>query len=534
VCEGWLIQSRINMPKSKSRATSSQAQVQGEVVSGHIELNGQGSIPSHKSVKPGKFVNYVPGSYKKALMRSMAQRSSSNSGEESSKTTASKQKKSPKPRLDLETPPPATNDSAGKEVADNAGSNTPLPASGERALGEVPSGSSSVVSSVANSPTPPSKPEVEAAVLAEAVLRLADLVVPRDGDAKARVKAELKIRRQLAAAVHEKVQASRQEQDGPPQDLPAGVELVAPGSIPNSAQDLKRAKEMLAGVSSSEERVRAWRAECTMAASHLVRLLGISEKRATDLYCSSGAVDGRGARSVITAIRSYLKEQASPDRDAAIANLRKCTGSAMVETEEFLAQHHRVRVDGFGFRHLPWTGEIFALASETLTPEGTVHRTWALVGLWGVVQDERGLVLNDWTFAPEARFVIHRPVNEEDNWEYAALFGDLALPRLTVHERRLEVQRQFEAAARRVDNQTPEPSSEETCHACAVGTHCDRRCWSSTGFVAGASCGHRTKLCKPLPLDRCQETPLRQPGNRTGFLIWMKPESSSALWTENC
>jgi hypothetical protein len=125
------------MPKSKSKSKSSQAQVQGEVVSGHIELNGQGSIPSHKSVKPGKFVNYIPGSYKKALMRSMAQRSSSNSGEESSKTIATKQKKSPKPRLDLETPPPAANDSAGKEVADNASSNAPLPASGGPGTGQV-------------------------------------------------------------------------------------------------------------------------------------------------------------------------------------------------------------------------------------------------------------------------------------------------------------------------------------------------------------------------------------------------------------
>jgi hypothetical protein len=153
------------MPKSKSKAKTSQEKMQGEVVLGHIELNGQGSVPSHKSVKPGKFVNYVPGSYKKALMRSMAQRSSSNSGEESSKTTATKQKKSPKQRLDLETPPPAIRDSAGEGVADNAGSNAHLPASGEpgtgQGLGEVPSGSSSEVSSVANSPTPPSKPEVE-------------------------------------------------------------------------------------------------------------------------------------------------------------------------------------------------------------------------------------------------------------------------------------------------------------------------------------------------------------------------------------
>jgi hypothetical protein len=49
------------MPKSKSKSKSEQAQVQGEVVTGHIELNGQGSKPSHKSVvKPGKFVNYGP------------------------------------------------------------------------------------------------------------------------------------------------------------------------------------------------------------------------------------------------------------------------------------------------------------------------------------------------------------------------------------------------------------------------------------------------------------------------------------------
>ncbi len=79
------------MPKSKSKTESQQAQVQGEVVTGHIELNGQGSKPSHKSVvKPGKFVNYVPGSYKKALLRSMAQQSVSTSGGKSSKSTVPK------------------------------------------------------------------------------------------------------------------------------------------------------------------------------------------------------------------------------------------------------------------------------------------------------------------------------------------------------------------------------------------------------------------------------------------------------------
>ena len=131
----------------------------------------------------------------------------------------------------------------------------------------------------------------------------------------------------------------------------------------------------------------------------------------------------------------------------------------MAETDEFLVQHPRVRVDGFGFRHSPWTGEVFALASETCATDGTVARTWTLVGIWGVTEDERGLVLTDWTVLPEARFVVHRLVNAEDHWEYAALFGDPALPRFTVPERRREVQRQFDEAARNVDNQTPAPAS---------------------------------------------------------------------------
>jgi hypothetical protein len=160
-------------------------------------------------------------------------------------------------------------------------------------------------------------------------------------------------------------------------------------------------------------------------------------------------------RSVITAIRSYLAEQAGPDHDVAISNLRKCQGLAVAETAEFLAQHPRVRVDGFGFRQSPWTGEMFALASETSAADGTVARTWAPVGLWAQSEDERGLLLTDWTVVPEARFAVHRPGNDEDNWEYAALFGDPVLPRLTVHERRREVQQQFDRAARLVDNRTP-------------------------------------------------------------------------------
>ena len=93
------------MPKSKSKSKSEQAQVQGEVVTGHIELNGQGSKPSHKSVRPGKFINYVPGSYKKALLRSMAQESVATSGN-SSKNTAPKVKKTPKERSNSVVSPP--------------------------------------------------------------------------------------------------------------------------------------------------------------------------------------------------------------------------------------------------------------------------------------------------------------------------------------------------------------------------------------------------------------------------------------------
>jgi hypothetical protein len=447
------------MAKTKSK----QAQVQGEVVTGHIELNGQGSKPSHKSVvKPGKFVNYVPGSYKKALLRSMAQQAASTSGGKSSKSTAPKVKKSPKSRSGSVSLPPKVDQPAEDRGDGDTGPPALSPASdgtcADQMSDDANSSRSSKTSSVANSPASPSKPEVEADTLSETVLRLADLVVPRDGDAKARKKAEAQIRRQLATVFREKALDPDKEEDGAPPVLPAGIELVDSGSTPNSAQDIKRSNEMLSRTA-SDERARAWRAECTMAASHLVWLLGISEKRATDLYCSSSAVDGRGARSVITAIRSYLAEQAVPDRDAAIAYLKKCAVSEMAETDEFLAQHPRVRVDGFGFRHSPWTGEMFALASETLTADGTVNRTWKLVGLWGVVQDERGLVLTDWTIIPEGRFVVHHLVNAEDRWEYAALFGDPALPRLTVAERRLEVQRQFEAAARTVDNQTPVPPS---------------------------------------------------------------------------
>ncbi len=49
--------------ESKSKS-SRQAQVQGEVVSGHIELNGQGSQPRHKSGKPGRAEDVIPDSAK--------------------------------------------------------------------------------------------------------------------------------------------------------------------------------------------------------------------------------------------------------------------------------------------------------------------------------------------------------------------------------------------------------------------------------------------------------------------------------------
>ena len=57
-----------------------QAEVQGEVVHGHIELNGQGNGPSHKSVKPVRAEDVIPGSYKKALLKDMAQRFKSPEG----------------------------------------------------------------------------------------------------------------------------------------------------------------------------------------------------------------------------------------------------------------------------------------------------------------------------------------------------------------------------------------------------------------------------------------------------------------------
>ena len=399
-------------------------------------------------------------------MRSMAHRSISKSGDTSSNTPTSKIKKSPKSRSGSVAPLPKGDESAGEVGDGDAEVNVPDPTSVKGGAGQSPGGGQSHpppgMSSTAASSQAPSKPEVEAEALSETVLRLADLVVPRDGDARERAKAELRIRRQLAKVVREKVRDAvreevrefAEEEEGPPPPLPAGVELLSPGSTPGSAQTIKLAKEILSG-GSPDERTRAWRAECTTATSHLMRLLGIPEKQATDLYCSCSAVNGRGARSVITAIRSYLAEQTVPDRDAIIANLQKFRGPAVAETEEFLAQHPRVRVDGFGFHHSPWTGEVFALASETLAADGTVSRTWTFVGLWGVTEDERGLVLTDWTVVPEARFVVHRLTTAEDGWEYAALFGDPTLPRFTVPEMRLEVQRRFEAAARHVDNQTP-------------------------------------------------------------------------------
>ena len=458
-----------------------QAQVQGEVAQGHIELNGQGPVPSHKSVKPGRAEDFIPGSYKKALLKSMAKqamvgsgvRTGAKPGEESANSTAPRIKSAEKKKKikarreggDAPNEPRSPNRSGPSPKTDQSAvqSDVSSPASVEGSAGhssvESQSPPLSGMPSVATSPKPPQKPEVETEVLSEAVLRLADLVVPRDGDAKARASAELRIRRQLATVVREKVHKSDEEKDGPRTVLPDGIELVIPGSTPMSANNIKRAQEMLSGGSTPDGRATAWRAECTLATSHLMRLLGLSEKQATDLYCSCSAVNGRGVRSILTAIRNYLAEQNDPARDAAISDLKKCQGPAVAETEEFLVRHPRVRVDGFGFRHSPLTGEMFALSSETCATNGAAARTWTSVGIWGVTEDGCGLLVTDWTVLPEARFVVHRLVDAEDNWEYAALFGDPALPRFTVLERRREVQRQFDEAARNVDNQTPAPAS---------------------------------------------------------------------------
>ena len=247
------------MTKSKSKSNSGTTG--GEGGDGHIELNGQGATPSHKSdVKPGKFVNYVPGSYKKALLRSMAQRPSSNFEGVSSKSTAPKTKRSPKPRSDPAVSSPEADESA---VQGDAGPNVPAPAVVEGGAAQSPGGGqshqSSRTSSAGTSPEPLPTPEVETEALSEAVLRLADLVVPRDGDAKARAKAESRIRRQLATVVREKTRKTDEGKDAPPSDLPDGVELLSPGSTPSSAKDIKRAQEVLSGVSAPDDRARAWR-----------------------------------------------------------------------------------------------------------------------------------------------------------------------------------------------------------------------------------------------------------------------------------
>ena len=106
-------------------------------------------------------------------------------------------------------------------------------------------------------------------------------------------------------------------------------------------------------------------------------------------------------------------------------------------------------MDGFGFRQSAWTGETFALASEA-AHDGNFTRTWAPVGLWGVTEDEKGMMLTDWVIPPTGRFVVHQAQDKDGLTEYAALFGDEALPRFTVHERRIETRRQFEEASRQL------------------------------------------------------------------------------------
>ena len=59
-------------------------------MSGHIDVNGQGPIPRHKSVKvvPTRAADVIPGSYKKALLKS------SNPTEEKVRVKISKKKRS--------------------------------------------------------------------------------------------------------------------------------------------------------------------------------------------------------------------------------------------------------------------------------------------------------------------------------------------------------------------------------------------------------------------------------------------------------
>ena len=427
-----------------------QAEVQGEVVHGHIELNGQGNGPSHKSVKPVRAEDVIPGSYKKALLKDMAQRFKSPEGRSLKsmgslgfpklKLSSKKKVDSNKSSRDREVQQKAPSDEVEQQPSSSSES-SPESRAGESATGRGPSGA------------PPAAPmEVTSDVLEAAVHRLADLVVPVDGNASARAHAEAQVRLQLKTVLSEKqAQPSDLKEDNARNDLPPDVELLDVGSTPSSAKDLQRSKDLLF---SADSRVTAWRAECTTAVAHLMRLLRLPEKQATDLYCGSSAVNGRGIRSVITAIRNYLIEQAPPNGDIARAYPGQFPGPAVPETSEFLAKHPVVRVDGFGFRHSPWTGEIFAVASED--PIGdSFTRTWAPVGLWGVTELEGGMILTDWLVPPESRFVVHQLRSSDDLTEYAALFGDAALPRYTVQERRIETRRQFEEASRHVDNQGP-------------------------------------------------------------------------------
>ena len=463
--------SRINK-MTKQRSNSNQGnEVQGEVVSGHIDVNGQGPIPRHKSVKvvPTRVADVIPGSYKKALLKNMAQRSASSEGHRSKSKDPFKS-----PSKKHSSAGKSSRESKGHQVAPKPGA-TPSPAPSVEVSPGRETGNS-------NGASPPAvgRMEVTSEVLEATVCNLADLVVPADGDARARADAVAQIRQKLGAVlVEKKLQRSGSEEQNSQQELPDGIELVSTGSTPSSAKDVQRSKELLL---STDSRVTAWRAECTTAVAHLVRLLKLTEKQATDLYCGSNAVNGRGVRSVITAIRNYLVDQAPPNGEIVRAYPGQFPGPAVPETAEFLTKHPVVRVDGFGFRHSPWTGETFALASEDPVSE-SFSRTWAPVGLWGVTELEGGMIHADWLVPPELRFVGRQLQNTDDPTEYAALVGDVALPRYTVHERRIETRRQFEEAARHVDNQGPGSTTRKRVTPVQLGSTVD----VAVGSVPGLS-----------------------------------------------
>jgi len=286
-------------------------------------------------------------------------------------------------------------------------------------------------------------------------------VAPADGDTATRARAEDKIRKRLESVFAGEGDASKLDDIPNGKNLPAGVEEIEVSPTDKTRDSMKGAKQALSDASAT-----AWKLECTAATNHLKRLLNLDDKKARDLYCSLDAVDGRGARSVLTAIRAHLREQGPMSVDPFAGVF---PSEPVPETPEFLYKHPMVRVDGFGFRHFPATGECFALASEQ-NEDGSVGRTWVAVGIWGVSEINGGAMVTDWVYVPTLRFAVHSLRDNDDQTEYAALFGDAALPRQTVSERREDIRRRCDDAARAVDNQTPASSERKRVTPVQLGS----------------------------------------------------------------